>query len=93
MQTIIIVDPYSVFGLSVYRFLYVSLMALVLIVTGAVLTAFLYPRSVVVQVVLINSTQGGNNSYVNVKKNQSYGVELDVMVNLELFGYNNVIHL
>ena len=39
---------------SVCRCLYVFLMALVLIVIGGILTAFLYPRSIVINVLSVN---------------------------------------
>lgn len=59
--------------------LYVSLMALLLILTGGVLTAFLYPRLVLVQVVSsTNATISGNDSYWIIENNQTYDMTLEI---------------
>ena len=61
-----------------------SLMALLIVtgVTGGILTAFLYPRSVVVEVLSINSTNIVNSSYISMQDNQSYDVLLGVEVSI-----------
>jgi len=59
----------------------VSLMAILLMVVGGVLTAFLYPRSVVVDVLFINTTKINNDSSIN-QSTLHYDVLLGVKVRL-----------
>lgn len=58
-------------------------MALLLVVTAGILTGFLYPRSVVVKVVSLNSTNI-NSSYWNYPDNQLYDVWLGIEASLSL---------
>ena len=55
-----------------------SLMALLLVVTAGVLTGFLYPRSVVVKVVSLNSTKINSSYWRSPPVNQSYDVLLGI---------------
>lgn len=58
-------------------------MALLLILTGGVLTAFLYPRLVLVQVVSsTNATISGNDSYWIIENNQTYDMTLEIEVSV-----------
>ena len=57
-------------------------MATLLILTSGLLTAFLYPRTVTVQVIGSNATKLGNDSFWNFENNQTYDVMLGIEASL-----------